>query len=218
MCDACSISDPFELVARHDNAGLEAALALEPSRASARNSAGASLLAWAAYVGNRQAVAIIRPLLDRLDPHEAIIVGETDGLDAALAAGWNPQALSADGFPPLALAAFFANEAAFALLLPLTGDIDRRAENAQQVAAIHAAVARRNAAMLDRLLRAGADPNLTQSDGFTPLHAAAHNGDASSAGLLLLFGADRLARNGKGQDAADLADAAGHGWLAARLR
>ena len=218
MCDACSMSDPFELVARSDNPGLEAALAVEPARAGARNAAGASLVAWAAYVGNRQAVAIIRPLLDGLDPHEAIILGEAAGLEDAIAAGWDPETLSPDGLGPLALAAFFGNEAAFARLLPLTRDLDRRAENAQQVAAIHAAVARRSPGMVERLLRAGADPNLTQADGFTPLHAAAHHGDAPSAGLLLLFGADRLARNAREQDAAELARSAGHDWLAIRLQ
>ena len=113
MCDACSMSDPFELVARSDNPGLEAALAVEPARAGARNAAGASLVAWAAYVGNRQAVAIIRPLLDGLDPHEAIILGEAAGLEDAIAAGWDPETLSPDGFGPLALAAFFGNEAAW---------------------------------------------------------------------------------------------------------
>jgi ankyrin repeat protein len=71
--------------------------------------------------------------------------------------------------------------------------------------------------MVDKLLRAGADPNQVQQDGFTPLHAAAMHGDAAIAGLLLLAGADVKQKSAKGEDAAGLARKGGHDWLAARL-
>ena len=67
------------------------------------------------------------------------------------------------------------------------------------------------------LLRAGANPDQPQADGFTPLHAAAAHGDAQVAALLVLFGASPTLRNAKGKDAVAMAREAGHEWLARRL-
>ncbi|MBN9316536.1 MAG: ankyrin repeat domain-containing protein [Devosia sp.] len=211
------MSDPFELVARGDLDGLRSALAHDPGLVQARHASGASLVAWAAYMGNAGAVAAIRSRLGQLDPHEAIILRDGAGLEAALAGGWDANALSPDGFTPLSLAAYFENAEAFDLLLPLTRDVNASARNPQQVAALHAACARRNASMAERLLLAGADPNQAQAEGFTPLHAAAQHGDGAIAGLLLLAGARPGDRNAAGADAATLARAAGHDWLADRL-
>lgn len=211
------MSDPFALITGNDLDGLRAELAHDPELAHARHPSGASLLAWAAYMGNAGAIAAVRAYVTELDPHEAIVLKDGARLEAALAGGWDANALSADGFTPLGLAAFFDNTEAFELLLPLTRDVNEAAKNPQQVAAIHAATARRNAAMVEKLLRAGAAPNQQQADGFTPLHAAARHGDAAIVGLLLLFGADPRQANAKGQDAIAHARNGGHHWLAERL-
>ena len=211
------MSDPFDLVAKGDLDGLRIALAHEPGLARMRHATGASLVAWAAYMGNVGAISAIRAVLAEIDPCEAIILGDTEALEAALADGWDANALSPDGFAPLALAAFFDNAAAFDRLLPITSDVSRQAENAQRVAAIHAATAKRNTSFVEKLLRAGAEPDQPQADGFTPLHVAAQHGDGAIAGLLVLFGADAGKTNAKGMDAAAHARAGGHEWLAVRL-
>lgn len=209
--------DPFELVRKDDTAALKAALAADPAVARRSNEAGASLLSFAVYHGRREAAEAIRATLPELTPHEAIIVGDADALRSAIDGGWDANALAPDGFTALALAAFFGHEALFELLVPLTRDLNQRAKNGQQVAAIHAASAVGNRAIVERLLRAGADPDNRQQGGFTALHAAAQHGDALMAGLLLLGGADAEARTDAGQTAADLARAKGHDWLAKRL-
>ncbi len=211
------MSDAFELVAKGDLDGLRAALSYDPGLVHSRHSSGASLVAWAAYMGNVGAISAVRAQLSDLDAYEAIILRDEARLAAALAGGWDCNQRSGDGFTALALAAFFDNTEAFDLLLPLTSDVDATAENPQGVAAIHAAAAKRNAGMVDKLLRAGADPNRVQQDGFTPLHAAAQHDDAMTAGLLLLSGADVSQKNAKGEDAATIARQAGHLWLAERL-
>lgn len=214
---APSMSDPFVLITSNDLDGLRAELAHDPELAHARHPSGASLVAWAAYMGNVGAISAVRAHVTELDPHEAIILGDGERLEVALAGGWDANALSADGFTPLGLAAFFDNTEAFELLLPLTRDVNEAAKNPQQVAAIHAATAKRNAAMVEKLLRAGADPNQQQADGFTPLHAAAMHGDAAIVGLLLLFGADPARLSAKDRSAASYAREGGHDWLASRL-
>lgn len=211
------MSNPFDLVAAGDLDGLRAALAHEPELARTRHASGASLVAWAAYMGNVGAIAAVRAVAADLDPYEAIILGDTDVLEAALAGGWDGNALSPDGFAPLALAAFFDNAAAFERLLPITTDVSRQAENPQRVAALHAATAKRNTGFVEKLLRAGAEPDQAQADGFTPLHVAAQHGDAAIVGLLVLFGADVAKQNAKGMNAAAHARTGGHEWLAARL-
>src|SRR6188474_3169756 len=158
------MSDVFDLLAKGQLTDLDTALRADPALAASRHGSGASLLAWAFYVGQPDAVALIRPRLSELDPHDAIIVGEIDRVKAALTAGWDANALAADGFTPLGLAAFFQRAEIFDLLLPLTRDINETARNAQQVAAIHAAAAMRSSDMVEKLLRAGATPDLLQAD------------------------------------------------------
>ncbi|MGV3491733.1 MAG: ankyrin repeat domain-containing protein [Devosia sp.] len=211
------MSDPFDLIASGDLDGLRAALSYDPGLVGTRHSSGASLVVWAAYMGNVGAVSAVRARLRELDPHEAIILRDGARLEAALTNGWDANERSPDGFTPLALAAFFDNAEAFDLLLPLTTNVNAAAQNPQKVAALHAAAAKRSSPMVEKLLRAGADPNQVQADGFNPLHAAAQHGDATMAGLLLLYGANVSAKTAKGEDAAALARAAGHDWLAERL-
>jgi ankyrin repeat protein len=207
----------FDLVTARSDDALKQALAADPAAARARNGEGASLLACAAYNGNTEAVALIRAALPEIDPYEAIILGEADRVTEALASGWDPNTRSPDGFTPLSLAAFFSRKEIFDQLLPLTRDVNARATNGQQVAALHAAAAVRAIGAVERLLRAGADPDLAQQQGFVALHTAGMHGDALLAGLLLLFGADPARRDGAGKSAADHARAAGHDWLADRL-
>jgi ankyrin repeat protein len=209
--------DIFDLLAQGELDELDAALREDPALAALRHTSGASLLAWAYYVGKPNAVPIVRPHLKTLDAYDAIIVDDIEAVRQHLAGGWDGNALAPDGFTPLGLAAFFNRPAIFDLLLPLTRDVNEQAQNAQKVAAIHAATAMRSAPMVEKLLRAGAKPDLVQADGFTPLHAASQHGDATVAGLLLLFGADPKLKNAKGMDAIAHARAGGHEWLAELL-
>lgn len=59
--------------------------------------------------------------------------------------------------------------------------------------------------MLKLLLENGADANLRDSDGFTPLMWAARRNDAASAALLIEKGADPQIKNNRGQTAMDVA-------------
>jgi uncharacterized protein len=211
------MADLFDMVSKGELAVLRETLHLEPKLAASRNAAGSSLLAWAAYHRNREAVAIVRPALLEIDPFEACVLGDAVRLRAALGDGWNADELAPDGFTALGLAAFFGHEEIFDLLLPLTGDVNRQAANSQRVAALHAATTTRHPKLVEKLLRAGAEPDLPQAGGITPLHVAAQRGDAAIAGLLVLFGADPRRPDDKGDDAPAHARTGGHDWLAARL-
>ena len=209
--------DVFDLLARGRLDELAGALDGHPTLAASRNPSGASLLAWAFYVGRPEAVDLIRPRLPDLDPHDAIILGDGERVRESLTAGWDANALSMDGFPALALSAFFGRDEIFDLLLPVTADVNVAAHNPQKVAALHAATARRSVAMVEKLLRAGADADQAQADGFTPLQVAAQHGDGAIAALLVLFGANPRRHNAQGNDAITHARMGGHDWLAERL-
>ena len=211
------MQDFLELLKRGDAAAAEALLESHPELLTARNDQGASLLALSLYHGQP---AIAQLFADRrpLDLWEACMLGNLprvrDCLDADPASINLP---APDGFPPFALSVFFGQPAVYRHLLDRGADVNQPASNAMRVAAIHAAVSRKDTEGLALLLSRGADPNLRQQAGWTALHAAASAGLREIAEALLRAGADRHALTDKGETAASLALTAGHLDLAMAL-
>lgn len=195
-----------------------AALALadaDPALLSQRSAAGLSPLSLAAYTGQAELLTALRARHSAPDFFDSLIVGDADRY---LAAGQDVNQRAPDGFTPLGLAVFFGHSALALRLLDAGADINARADNPQRVAALHAAVARRDAEMAEALLARGATVDLPQQQGITPLHAAAAAGREDLVALLLRAGADPRLQDDDGRDAAEHARQHGHAALAETLR
>jgi ankyrin repeat protein len=149
---------------------------------------------------------------------EAAALGRDDRVAALLDA--DPalvNTVSPDGYPPVALAAFFAGASTVRLLLDRGAEVGAPARNPMQVQPLHAAVAARNVESVALLIERGADVDARQQVGYTPLMGAASAGRADIADLLLRHGADATRRSDDGKTAADIAREHNHTELAARL-
>jgi ankyrin repeat protein len=170
------------------------------------------------YEGRRDEAELLAGATE-LDVFEAAALDRVDRLKTLLADdGELARAVSADGFTPLHLAAFFAAPRAAQILVERGAEIDAIADNPMRVTPLHSAAAARQIEIARLLLEHGADPNARQHGGFAPIHAAAQNGDAELVELLLERGADPALRTEGGRDAADFAAEAGQDELAMRLR
>ncbi len=205
-----------ESILAGDPAAAIAAVRAHPDQADARDDAGVSALLLARYRGLDPVVDAIRELRP-LDLAEAAAVGDVGRVGELLAAGVPPDETSPDGFSPVQLALFFDQAAAAAVLVRAGADLDAAATHPMGIAAVHAAAASPTGAGLPLVVAAGARLDAAQSGGFTPLHEAAHRGDADMAALLLAAGADPGRRTDDGRTPADVARADGHDALAARL-
>lgn len=188
-----------------------------PELLGQRAATGLSALSLAAYMSLADLTAALRARRGTPDFFEALILGEADVVERALAAGQDVNQRAPDGFTPLGLAVFFHHGELALRLLEAGADVDARADNPQRVAALHAAVARGNAALVQTLIARGATVDLTQQQGVTPLHAAAGAGRADLVELLQRAGADPRRRDDTGRDAAEHARQHGHGALADSL-
>ncbi|MDB5044619.1 MAG: putative ankyrin [Deinococcus sp.] len=149
---------------------------------------------------------------------EAAATGELDHLRAVLDTGEiDVNAVSADGFTPLGLAAFFGQEELAAELLLRGANVNAVSANAMQVQPLHSAVAANHSGLTQLLLTHGAEVNAAQQDGFTPLMAAAQHGNAELVEIMLASGADAAAQTDDGRTAASIAQEEGHSVLAASL-
>jgi len=152
------------------------------------------------------------------DVFEAAAVGDVARLGALLDADASAlDAVAKDGFTPLHLASFFGHADAVRALLARGAALEVVAENPMRVRPLHSAAASGDTEVVRLLVGAGAEVDARQEGGFVPLHAVAQNGDADGVDLLLAAGADVSAATDDGRTAADLALAAGHRNLAARL-
>jgi ankyrin repeat protein len=212
-------NDLISAVTAGDADRVSQLVAADPALASARDEMGVSALMLARYRSDRAVTDAILAADPELDVFEAAALGRIDRLrplldeDASLS-----QALSADGFTALHLAAFFGKEEAARLLIEAGAPVDRYSENDFNVQPLHSAASGRHHAICRLLIAAGADPNAPQQGGWRPLHQAAQHGDPELLELFLSAGADPSLGRDNGERPADTAEAAGHPDVAARLR
>ena len=159
----------FELIDAGDARGTRDLLAADPGLASARAEQGVTALMRASYRGG-PVFAAVQDAEPELDPWDRILVGESDGLPA-------PDAWSPDGFTPLHIAAFAKNAAAAQTLVDAGADVNAFATASFARVTPLGTCAFVGATEVGRiLLRAGANPTLTEVEGGSPLDAAMHNG------------------------------------------
>ncbi|WP_263360020.1 ankyrin repeat domain-containing protein [Acidicapsa ligni] len=199
------------------------AVVADPSLITWRDVQGVSALMWAIYSGQ----TLIRDYLlfqlaqagGSLDVFEASAVGEAELLEEGLKRSpAHANALSGDGWTPLHLAAAFGTPETVQVLLANGASVATVSKNAQKNQPLHAALALgRNAETVRLLLEAGADPNATQTGGYTALFSAAGANRTDLVELLTAHGADPSIRNDFGQSPAELARERGYSELADRL-
>lgn len=216
---ASTADDLFTALEAGDAGGVEAILDEDQSLASARDTSGVSALMRALYRFDPDLVEIVRASAGAIDVFEAAALGEVDRLREVLdAEPTSATAYSGDGFTALHFAAFFGEPDATALLLERGAEVDAFGRGWMTGTALHSAVSRLQADVARILLEAGANPDVRQSAGWTPLHAAAMNGDLASVELLLAAGADPAATNEEGRSVAELAGESGDDATVERIR
>jgi uncharacterized protein len=179
-----------EAIKAGDLAKVSELLHEDPRSASERTPDGVSCVSIAMYNGQRNIARLLADTRADLDVYEACAVGSLDRVleliekDRAEVNSFSP-----DGFAPVALAAYFGHPQIVEALIQAGADVNARARNPMQVAAIHAAVSARDIQCVEILLRSGANPNLEQQQGFTPMQAAEANMDDAIMQLLTSYGA-----------------------------
>jgi len=201
-----------------DRATIERMLQEDPALASHRAAGGESLVLYACYIGASE----LAPLLLRGQAPlaaEAAALGDVHALRTAIEDDDDTRVLrSSDGWTPLHLAAFFGHTDAVALLIDLGAPLNALSTNATRNTPLHASLAgATNAAIVRRLVIAGADVEARGAHGITPLHLAASRGDQALCELLVARGADPQARMDDGNTPSTLATARGFVELGERL-
>jgi uncharacterized protein len=216
---ASTSEDLFEAIEAGDVGGVETILAGDPAAAASRDANGVSALMRALYRFDKALIDAVKRRVDALDVFEAAAFGDVDRITVLLEE--DPPLVtsySGDGFTALHFAAFFGRFEAAELLIQRGAEVDAFGRGWMTGTAMHSAVSRLHSHVVRILLEAGANPNVRQSAGWTPLHAAAANGDLASVDLLLDAGADFTATNDEGRSVGDLATESGDESTADRIR
>ena len=216
---ASTSDDLFTALEVGDAGAVETILDEERSLASARDASGVSALMRALYRFEPGLVDIVRARAGAFDVFEAAALGDVDRLRSVLDdEPSRATAYSGDGFTALHFAAFFGHPNAVSLLIERGAEVNAFGRGWMTGTALHSGVSRLHSEVVRVLLDAGANPDVRQSGGWTPLHAAAKNGDLASVELLLAAGADAAARNDEGHSVEDLAIESGDDATIERVR
>jgi uncharacterized protein len=189
-----------EHIKNGENDLLREKLKETPSVAAGTTEQGISLLQFAAYCRNMEAIEIIRTYRDQLDIYEAASIGDKDTLLHFIEQYPDrTNAYSIDGFTPLGLASFFGHTDLVKVLIDNGADPNISSNNQLKVTPLHSACAISNYNIANILIKHGADVNARQLQSVTPLHSAAHNGQTKLASLLIDNGADVNSKMDNGQ-------------------
>jgi uncharacterized protein len=213
----------FEAIHKGNDLAVDAAIAVDHSLLRARDPSGLSPVLVAAYYHHlkmaERIAAAAEKAPDGLSIFDAAAVGKVDVI-RTLIAGERASVddHGPDGYTALHLAAYFGQLEATRLLLGRGADPNAVSLNESRVTPLHSAVAAKHRDTAGLLLALGASPNSVQRGGWTPLHAAARDGEETIVDMLLLRGADTTRKSDDGKTAGDLADENGHASLARVLR
>lgn len=202
----------FDGIKKGEREAVRELLGRTPSLAGMPDPAsGLSGLMTALYYGHPEIAELFIDSGVILNQFEAAASGQSNRLQELLAAQpGRIDEFSPDGFQALGLAAFFGQIAAARWLLDHGAQVNMPSRNAMRVMPLHSAVAAQNLEITQALIDHGADVNAVQNDDFTPLMAAAQNGQMGMIELLLAHGARPDAKRANGQSAADFAREAGY--------
>lgn len=121
---------------------------------------------------------------------EAVLAGDRDAVQAALAAGADPSRRVENNLPPLTNAAYEGHVEIARLLIEAGAELDPRCRPNVICKALHHAAERGHAELTRMLLEAGADPDSRGPYGDVPLLYALAAGELETARILLELGAD----------------------------
>lgn len=213
----------LEAVKSGDVASVNTLLDAAPALVNVKNESGVSALLLATYFGHRDVAELLLTKGAELNIFEAAAAGRIDGVqtlaeeDAELVNSY-----SSDGFTPLGLAAFFGRKDVLDLLLSHGANPNAASKNQMRVTPLHSAVAHRQPevalAMAGSLLLNGAEANVRQDGGWTPLHQAAAHGHVEIMKLLLAHRADVNAKSEDGITPLRMAQNKGYPEAAELLR
>ena len=219
--DASARARTIELLAAINAGDRDAAERIvreHPEAAAGRGAAGESPVLAALYRGwddlARQ-LSRARPL----DLFEAAALGETSRVGALAAQAPDAiDALSADGWTALHLAAFLGHPESVYALIDAGATVDARSTNHMRNTPLCAAIAgRQDRQAIVALIEHGADVNVRAGGGYTPLHLAASRGVHNIVELLIQHGADASVAVESGETPADIANQRGFPDVARRL-
>lgn len=213
----------LEAVRRGDLPRVQELVAEDAELVNAGDGRGPSAVLIAVYHGHRDVADWLVKQGAELSLNDAAAVGRLSRVAALLDDSPDlARVHAADGFSALGIAAFFGHPEVVDLLLSSGADPNAASRNAMQVTPLHSAVACRDdraaARMTEALLAAGAEVNVAQQGGWTPLHQAAAHGRMEIVEMLLERGADPAARSDDGRTPADMAAEKGFDALAEMLR
>ncbi len=211
-----------QAIVGNDAFRVQALLSEDPALFTARDPNGRTPLLLCLYFGHEDLAWLVRERAPGVDLYEAAALGDMEALNHHLAE--KPEAVNAaapDGFRPLGLAAYFGRLEAAKALLDKGAEPNAPAVNLSRVCPIHSAAANRDAEqslpLCQLLLDRGADPNLKQAGGWTPLHQAAAHGRTEIVKLLLAHGASTDAKSDDKRTPAEMAELKGHAEVLALL-
>ena len=191
----------------------------DPNLVLAKDKNNLSPLMVALYNQKPEIAALFLERLVALSIFDAAATGKMTHLISSLAR--EPELVNAhsgDGFQPLGLAAYFGHVKAVEYLIKAGAEINSPSKNSLGVTPLQSAVAGCHYEIVDLLLAAGADPNIQDKNGFTPLHVAAQCGDVRIARALIFGGANLEVTSKDGTQSLDIALASGHNEVAKLIK
>lgn len=180
---------------------------------------GKTALYFAALRGHTEVVRFL--LLQGADPNlkclngtspmHAAALGKSDAsVIVLLAYKADPDAVDQHNRTPLIISTHIDHHASVKAIIAAGANLDIQ-EHSQGNAALHVAAIYGRRKIFCDLISMGADPNLKNRLGDTPLHILAKKGCFFEVSMLLSAGADRAIKNAAGMTATDIVKAQGKG-------